>query len=67
MERLIKAQHPPRSDFARCFRTYLKYKCSRKRRRAANSIPAIKSRKADKNCSNANGSELLCSCLPEIL
>lgn len=64
MDRLIKAQQPPLSVLARCFLTYLKYKCSSKRSKAAKRMPAIKSKKADKNCSRARGSELLCSCFP---
>lgn len=64
MEREIRAQQPPRSVFAKCLRTYLKYKCSRRSNKAASNIPAINKRNADKNCSRAKGSEVLCSCLP---
>lgn len=64
LTRLMRAQHPPRSVLARCFRTYLKYTCSRAKRTAANSMPDISSRKADKNCSRARGSLDLCSCFP---
>nr|QGW50662.1 ionotropic receptor 20 [Propsilocerus akamusi] len=64
IDREIRAQHPPRSDFANRARKYLKYKCSKSNKSAANRIPAISNKKADKNCSKANGSDDLCSCLP---
>lgn len=64
IERLISAQQPPLSVFARCFLTYLKYRYSKKSKSAAKSMPAIKRRNADRNCSRAKGSELLCSCFP---
>lgn len=58
------AQHPPRSDLAKRFRKYLKYRCSSNNNSAASIMPAISSRKADKNCFSANGSDVLCSCFP---
>lgn len=64
LTRLMRAQHPPWSVLARRFRTYLKYICSRAKRTAANRMPDISSRKADKNCSRARGSLDLCSCFP---
>lgn len=64
IDKLTSAQQPPLSDFARRFRMYLKYMCSMKRSKVAKRIPAISRRNADKNCSRARGSELLCSCFP---
>lgn len=60
----MRAQHPPWSVLARRFRTYLKYICSRANKTAANRMPDMSSRKADKNCSRARGSLDLCSCFP---
>uniref|UniRef100_A0AAG5DVB4 Uncharacterized protein n=1 Tax=Anopheles atroparvus TaxID=41427 RepID=A0AAG5DVB4_ANOAO len=60
----MRAQQPPRSFFASRLRKYLKYRCSSSSSRAASRMPAISSRKAERNCSRASGSEDLCSCLP---
>lgn len=54
--KLMRAQHPPWSVFANFFLKKLKYKHSKSNIRAANSVPPISNKNADKNCSRANGS-----------
>lgn len=54
--KLISAQHPPWSVLANFFLKKLKYKHSNSNIRAANNVPPINNKNADKNCSRANGS-----------